>query len=156
MKGVENYRYAPPPLKEVNYETREAHKPTAASLAPAVGDVNSSAKGSGARFNAGKVPFHMVPLHLLEGAARVFQKATQRPINPYPKWNWAKGMSWSVPIDCIKRHLAKIERGEDVDEETGELHISHLICNALMLEHYYQTYREGDDRPTLFKPKETK
>ena len=126
------------------------------AAAPAVGDVNSNAKGSGARYNAGKPPLHMIPLHLLEGACRVFQKATQKPVNPYPKWNWAKGMPWSIPLDCIKRHIAAIERGEDLDPETGELHIDHVLCNVVMLRHYYNAYREGDDRCGLFRQEPTK
>jgi len=118
---------------------------------PAVGDVNSDAKGSGARFNSGKAALDMIPLHLLEGAARVFHKATTREENPYPKWNWACGMPWSVPVGCIKRHLAAFERGEDRDPDSGELHVSHILCNVLMLEQYYRAYPEGDDRCEHFK-----
>ena len=118
---------------------------------PAVGDVNSDARGTGARYNAGKAPLDMIPLHLLEGAARVFEQATKRKVNPYPRWNWAKGMPWSVPIGCIKRHLAAMERGEDRDQDSGELHVDHMMCNLLMLIQYYRMYREGDDRCPHFK-----
>lgn len=124
--------------------------------APAVGDVNSAAIGTGARFNAGKPALDMVPLHLLEGAARVFQKATQKPVNPYPKWNWAKGMPWSVPLGCLKRHLAAFERGEDRDTETGELHIDHIMCNLLMLKHYQTAFAQGDDRCEYFRTEAAK
>lgn len=37
----------------------------AASVAAGIGDVTSTAKGSGARYNAGKAPFDLVPLHIL-------------------------------------------------------------------------------------------
>jgi hypothetical protein len=140
---TEGYRFSPP-----------AQKLNEALPVPAVGDVNSEAKGTGARFNSGKPALDMIPLHLLEGAARVFQKATTRPVNPYPKWNWAKGMPWSVPIGCLKRHLAAIERGENRDPDSGELHIDHVMCNVLMLTHYYTAFPEGDDRCPHFK-KET-
>lgn len=119
---------------------------------PAVGDIHSDAKGTGARYNSGKAPLEYVPLHLLEGAARVFKAATEKPVNPYPLWNWAKGMPWLVPLGCMKRHIAAIERGEDRDADTGELHIDHVICNALMLKHYYAAYPEGDNRCVHFKP----
>ncbi len=118
---------------------------------PAVGDINSPAVGTGARFNAGKPALDMIPLHLLEGAARVFQKATQKPVNPYPKWNWAKGMPWSVPTGCLKRHLAAFERGENLDTDTAELHIDHMICNLLMLKHYQTAFVQGDDRCEYFR-----
>lgn len=112
-----------------------------------VGDPNSEEKGSGARYNTGKTSFHFIPLHLLAGATRVFQKATTRPVNPYPKWNWAKGMQWSVPYDCALRHLDAWYRGEERDPDTGESHLAHAMCNLLMLIHYADTYTEGDDRP---------
>lgn len=114
---------------------------------PNVGDVKSTERGSGARFNAGKTPFRFIPLNLLAGAARVFEKVTNRPVNPYPLWNWAKGMSWSVPYECMLRHLDAWYRGEEKDPDSGESHIDHVICNALMLKHYETAYREGDDRP---------
>lgn len=119
---------------------------------PAVGDVNSDARGSGARYNKDKAPYRYIPLFLIEGAARVFHKATTRAVNPYPMWNWAKGMPWSVPYECALRHLDKFYRGEDIDADTGEQHIDLAICNLLMLKHYQTAYREGDDRPTHFKP----
>lgn len=115
-----------------------------------VGDTASDARGSGARFNSGKPALDMIPLHLLEGAARVFHGVTTREVKPYPKWNWAKGMPWSVPLGCIKRHIGAWERGEDKDPETGESHLDHIICNLLMLKHYEDAFIEGDDRPKQF------
>ena len=108
------------------------------------GDVNSDEKGSGARYDAGKVPYELIPTHLLESTAMVFGYGAKK----YAAWNWAKGMPWTKVIGCMKRHLAALERGEDIDPESGLPHIGHLMCNALMLEHYMATYKEGDDRPT--------
>lgn len=108
------------------------------------GDINSDEKGSGARYDAGKVPYELIPTHLLESTALVFGYGAKK----YAAWNWAKGMPWTKVIGCMKRHLAAIERGEDIDPESGLPHIGHLMCNALMLEHYMSTYKEGDDRPT--------
>ena len=108
------------------------------------GDVKSDAKGSGARYDAGKVRYELIPTHLLESTANVFAYGA----NKYAAWNWTKGMPWSKVIGCMKRHLAAIERGEDIDAESGLPHIGHLMCNALMLEHYRTMYPEGDDRPT--------
>lgn len=108
------------------------------------GDIASDEKGSGARYDAGKVPYELIPTHLLESTALVFGYGAKK----YAAWNWAKGMPWTKVIGCLKRHLAAIERGEDIDPESGLPHIGHLMCNALMLEHYMSTYKEGDDRPT--------
>lgn len=111
----------------------------------AVGDVNSDAKGSGARANKGKVAMSLVPYHLLAGAARVFMGGKLK----YKEWNWAKAMPWSVPMDCVFRHLSKwFWLGEDIDEESGEHHLDCVICNLLMLRHYVNVFKEGDDRPS--------
>ena len=114
-----------------------------------IGDVNSAARGSGARFNAGKHPLKFTPLHLLEPANRVWAYG----VNKYAAWNWAKGMPWSVPYECMLRHLAAWYRGEDTDPESGESHLGHIMCNVLMLEHFKTAFTEGDDRPKLeFQP----
>jgi hypothetical protein len=58
----------------------------------ATGDLQSTAKGSGARKNGGKVMFHQIPLHLMGGVARVLMGGMEK----YAPLNWAKGMDWSV------------------------------------------------------------
>lgn len=106
-----------------------------------IGDVTSDERGSGARFNGGKARLDLVPLQGLEDAARVFEYGAQK----YAPWNWAKGMAWSVPIGCMMRHLMAIQRGEEIDPESGLPHIGHLMCNALMLATFRHTYPEGND-----------
>ncbi len=115
----------------------------------AVGDINSSAVGSGARYNDNKIPYELIPTHLLESTARVLGVGAKK----YAPWNWAKGMKYSVVIGCIKRHLSAIERGEDIDPESGFRHAGHIMCNLLFLEHYMNmkdhggAWKELDDRP---------
>lgn len=65
----------------------------------------------------------------------------------YAAWNWSKGMNWSVPIACIKRHCIKILEGEEIDQESGVHHYGAIGCNLTMLMHYVKYFQEGDDRP---------
>jgi hypothetical protein len=111
----------------------------------AVGDVNSDQKGSGARYNDGKVQYHYTPLHLLDGVNRVWTIGAKK----YKEWNWTKGMAWTHPYNSMQRHMSAWFRGEDRDPETGESHLDHAICNLLMLKHYETHYVEGDDRPKM-------
>jgi hypothetical protein len=37
-------------------------------------------------------------------------------------------------IGCVKRHLASIEMGDDMDPESKARHIGHAICNLMMME----------------------
>jgi len=108
-----------------------------------IGDVNSTEKGSGARYNAGKPDLSLIPLCTLEDEAKVWMYGKQK----YAAWNWAKGMDWSVPLACALRHLSKWQAGEENDEESGLPHLAHAMCNLRMLTLYSKTYQEGDDRP---------
>lgn len=108
-----------------------------------VGDVNSQAKGSGARYNTGKPDFSLIPLVTLEDEARVWEYGKKK----YAAWNWAKGMAWSIPFACIQRHLSAWQRGEELDPESGLPHLAHISCNVRMLTLYAKNFPEGDDRP---------
>lgn len=111
----------------------------------AVGDINSVEKGTGARANKGKVAFSLLPLHLLAGTARVFMGGKLK----YAPYNWAKGLDFASTFDCLLRHLIKwFFLGEDKDDETGEHHLDHAMANLLMLRHYVETFKEGDNRPS--------
>ena len=94
------------------------------------------------RYNEGKLRFDLIHPYANEQMVRVLTKGAEK----YAPRNWEKGMLWSDVIASLKRHLHAIESGEDVDEETGELHIAHLACNAHFLTAYYKIYPQGDDR----------
>lgn len=126
---------------------RESFDSQAPTQEMAVGDLNSNAKGSGARANSGKVAFSQIPLHLLMGVAHVLRCGMYK----YASWNWSKGMAWSVCFDCLIRHLFKWwYMGEELDEETGQHHLDHAMCNLMFLRHYTLSYQEGDDRPPAY------
>ena len=65
----------------------------------------------------------------------------------YAPGNWCKGMKWSVVFGCAARHAIKalVARAEDVDEDSGQPHRAHLICNIMYLLHYTRNYPEGND-----------
>lgn len=108
-----------------------------------IGDVNSKEKGSGARYNAGKPDFSLIPMTTLEDEIRVWEYGAKK----YAAWNWTKGMAWSVPFACLMRHMAAWQRGEECDPESGLPHLAHAMCNLRMLTYYSQFYKEGDNRP---------
>lgn len=85
-------------------------------------------------------------------AALVFQHVTTREVKPYPKWNWMRGMPWSIPLGCIIRHALAWLDGEENDPETGLPHQGHIQCNLVMLKYYAQHYPQGDDRPKAASP----
>lgn len=118
-----------------------------------VGDINSTAKGSGARYNDGKPDLSLIPIATLEDEARVWMYGAKK----YSRNNWQKGMAWSVPLASLLRHLSAWQAGEDNDPETGLPHLAHISCNVRMLSLYSKTYKEGDDRfkgPDMKQPEE--
>ena len=127
-----------------NDDIRKKHEMSEQQTDMAVGDLSSDKKGSGARANRGKVALSLFPMHLLAGAARIFMGGAMK----YAQWNWAKGMPHSSCVDCFLRHFNKYwYMGEDIDEESGEHHLDHMICNLIMLRHSTIAFKEGDDRP---------
>lgn len=113
----------------------------------AIGDVTSTERGSGARFNSNKTKWSLMPLYLLKEVVDVWEYGAQK----YAAWNWAKGMPWSVPYECIMRHMFRwYWLGERNDPESGKHHLAHVICNVMMLLHFETKYQEGDDRPKEF------
>ena len=107
-----------------------------------IGDIESDAKGSGARYNSGKPDMSLIPLFTLEDEARVWEYGKKK----YAAWNWAKGANWSVPLGSLLRHLSAWQGGQELDPESGLPHLAHISCNVRMLSFYAKTYPEGDDR----------
>lgn len=108
-----------------------------------IGDIESDEAGSGARYNDNKPDYSLMPMHLFDEVCLVWEYGAKK----YAAWNWAKGMAWSVPYACICRHLFAWWRGEEKDAESGFSHLAHVVCNVMMLLHYRNSYKEGDDRP---------
>lgn len=99
-------------------------------------------KGTGKRFNEGKTRYDLISPFANKILSDVLTSGAEK----YGSHNWQKGMSWSKVIASLKRHLAAIENGQDFDNESGILHVGHLMCNAMFLAEYYKIYPEGDDR----------
>jgi len=98
--------------------------------------------GKGLRLNDNKPRIDLVPSSVLYEIAKVLEYGTKK----YEEHNWRKGMKWSVPYACAMRHLLKFWEGEDVDSESGESHLGHVLCNILMLIEYSKICTNLDDR----------
>ena len=57
-------------------------------------------------------------------------------------------MRYSICMACTLRHLFKwYYLREDLDQESGESHLDHVLANVFMLKHFTKVYPEGDNRP---------
>lgn len=134
--------YTPQYLKTAQYGTKNPAK-NGLPYPGGVGDVNSTEKGSGARYNANKPDLSLIPLVTLYDEARVWEHGAKK----YARNNWMKGMDWSIPLACALRHLAKWQEGEDLDSESNLPHLAHAMCNLRMLTLYADVFPAGDNRP---------
>lgn len=96
------------------------------------------------RWNRGKTRLSLVCPHFAEDLARQLGIGEDR----YGPGNWKKGLPISEVLDSMKRHTAALERGEEIDPDTGLHHTAAIASNAMFLHHYHRTgqQEELDDR----------
>lgn len=106
----------------------------------------TTGKGSGHRFNQGKLRYDLVEPHAHRDMVEVLTDGAIK----YEPRNWSRGLSWTSVLASLKRHIAAIEMGEDYDPQSGRLHIAHAACNVHFLNAFYYIFPQGDDRPKTY------
>lgn len=81
------------------------------------------------RKNSGKPKLSMVALDCLVPCAQVLAFGARK----YARDNWRKGMPVTEILDSLLRHIASMQKGERIDQESGLSHIGHIQCNAMFL-----------------------
>lgn len=89
----------------------------------------------------------MIPPTFIEGVTQVLMFGAKK----YARGNWMRGMSFTDVLDAIKTHTLAIERGEDLDADSGLPHIYHIGCGLAFLSWYQfgpnaAQYTQFDDR----------
>lgn len=99
---------------------------------------------SGTKFDNEKVDLHVLDPLFVEGTAHVAQFGEQK----YGKSNWKKGLTQTRIINAMRRHLAQIEKGEDIDDESGFHHAYHIAwgCQVLAYQHRNGQHHLDDRR----------
>lgn len=112
---------------------------------------------AGNKFDTDKAPMALLDPSFLEGVASVLGFGA----NKYAAHNWRNGIQYSRLISAAYRHLGAINRGEDIDAESGLSHSYHLGCCVMFLASMMETRKDLDDRwkapvartdPTTDKP----
>ena len=91
-----------------------------------------------------KLRWSLIPFKALEGCVRVLMYGATTKYSPN---NWKSVEPQGVYADAIYRHLNAYVAGEEFDDETGESHLSHLLCDVLFLEYH----RMNRDKNTSFE-----
>lgn len=106
----------------------------------------TTSKGTGLRYNLGKLRYDLIHTKSLEDMVKVLTYGA----NKYNDNNWQGGLSWKSVIASLKRHIAAFENGEDFDDESNLLHLAHAACNIHFLNAFYHIFPQGDDRNKRF------
>ncbi len=90
------------------------------------------------RYNSDKPQLSLLPKEGLAAAAKVLEKGAVK----YGRNNWRKlwgDETVNVCVDSAMRHMLEMSSGNMNDNETGEYHAAHIICNMLfIIEHLAQ------------------
>jgi hypothetical protein len=97
---------------------------------------------SGRKFDQNKPRMDLLDSEFLEGVANVLGFGA----NKYAAHNWRGGINISRLIAAAYRHLGAINRGEDIDPESGLPHAHHLGCTVMFLSWMMAHKPELDDR----------
>lgn len=85
----------------------------------------------------------LLPADALLAVAEHFGRGARK----YEDRNWEKGYAWSLSYAALLRHLLAFWGGEDIDEETGSLHLQAVGFHALALLAFSLRDAGTDDRP---------
>ena len=101
----------------------------------------------GLKYDNDKPPIALVDPEFIEGLANVLGFGA----NKYSADNWRNGISYRRLISAAYRHLGAINRGENIDPESGYSHAYHLACCNMFLAAVMNHRPDLDDR---WKPTE--
>lgn len=104
-------------------------------------------KNKGLRYNNGKSQLHLIPPEVLFALANVLTKGAQK----YTPRNWELGMKYSDVFSSLERHMWSWWHNENggIDEESGQTHLEHALCNLAFLITYKEREIGIDDRPKI-------
>ena len=90
------------------------------------------------RYNEGKLKWSMVHYQSLAPLVRVLMYGEKK----YARDNWKKGLNREEILDSMMRHLTALIDGQEIDPESGEHHIGHIMCNCMFYS-YFNVGSEG-------------
>lgn len=91
--------------------------------------------------------FDLIPPDALWALAEAYGVGAEK----YAERNWEQGYSWSLSYAAMQRHANQFWMGEDVDRESGILHLASVAWHAFAMLHFlgnYEDFGPFDDRVT--------
>ena len=107
-----------------------------------VGEFKLFREAFGKKHDNNKPRMDLIDPAFLEGLAEVLTFGAKK----YDAHNWRSGIQYSRLIAAAYRHLGAINRGNDVDSESGLPHVYHLACCVMFLSWMMTERKDLDDR----------
>lgn len=86
--------------------------------------------GPGLKYDEAKLRWDLLDLALVEEVVKILTFGA----NKYGPNNWQKVENAEERYyAALMRHLTEYRKGNNIDEESGLSHLSHLLCNAIFL-----------------------
>lgn len=104
--------------------------------------MGAGVKMAGTKHDSGKPSISLVPKEALWGMAQALTYGAKK----YGRHNYRQGIEYSRLADACLRHLTAYMENEDIDEESGNLHLYHALASLAMLTFMHYNRPEMDDR----------
>ena len=59
----------------------------------------------------------------------------------YTREGWKEKLDFSLLLDALARHYIKLVYISEIDDESGCLHLAHILANLIMLRYQIRTYK---------------
>lgn len=104
-------------------------------------EANSSTEKQSLRYNEGKpeLSYILDVMPALKDMVEVMEFGAIK----YERNNWKKGFPKDKLLDSLLRHIDAFYSGEDIDPDSGKLHVGHIMCNAAFLAYHYGSFKGG-------------
>lgn len=86
--------------------------------------------------------YDLIPPEALHALAEVYGRGAQK----YAERNWEAGYPWGWSFAACMRHLWAFWRGEDIDPESGQLHLAHAAWHCFTMLTFLIRKAGTDDR----------
>ena len=97
-------------------------------------EITSNVKEQALRFNEGKPKWHLVHMKSLTPLVRVLEFGADK----YGAFNWQKDTKREVILDSMFRHVIELMDGNEMDEESKQHHIGHILANAMFYNYQFE------------------
>ena len=102
------------------------------------------AKGTGTKFDKGKLRYDLIP----PGPLREIAKVLTDGANVHGDYNWSEVPEAKARYTAaLMRHLEDWRAGDTFDKETGQNHLAHLATNAIFLLYLDQKNESKSSEP---------